>query len=155
MRRQWNNQTRRYSNLGGRGSTAEHRSTARSRRLLDPEVRSGMAAALVIVAILATQVALSNGVVSEGCHIAELEADRVYYQARIGGLEHRWNSMTSREIIVARAVAELGLTTQKSPPQVIAMITPGEQDTGHTWPQWVRQLGGGTEAQAATSRRSP
>jgi hypothetical protein len=155
MRRQWNNQTRRYSNLGGRGTTAQRRSTARSRRLLDPEVRIGMVAALVIVGILATQVALSNGVVSEGCRITELEADRVYYQAKIGGLEHRWNSMTSREIIVARAAAELGLTTQQSPPQVIAMVASGEQDSGPSWPQWVRQLGGGTEAQAATSRRSP
>jgi len=110
---------------------------------------------LLFVGIMGIQVALSNGVVSQGCRVTELKTDRTYYQARVGILEHRWNSMTSRDVIVSRAGQELGLALQEDPARIVVLVSADPEPKRRDWPGWLRSIGGGTEAQAATGRRSP
>lgn len=151
----WNPRIVRAAAFGGYGATSRPASMARSRRLVSRELLVGAALVLLVMLAFTGQVAVSNGIVSDSCRLAELEADRAYYQARIGTLELAWNRATHREDVMARAEVELGLVRQDEPPRLVVLGPAAGEVTGDRWPGWLSGLGGGTAAQAAEARRTP
>lgn len=137
------------------GTTARRAAMARSRRLLGRRVVMGAGLVLGVLLLATGQVALSNGILSQRCRLAVLEADRDYYQAKVGGLESQWNRATSRDLIVARAGVELGLVQLGEPAPVLVHTAPESLGRPEAWRGWLAGLGGGTEARAATGRGEP
>jgi len=151
----WNPRIDRAAASGGYGATRRRTSMARSRRLLGRGFLLGGGLVLALLACLTGQVALSNGILSHRCRLAELEADRAYYEARLGTLELAWNRATRQESVVSRAEAELGLERRGDPPRLVVLAPETRQGDRARWPGWLAGLGGGTEARAAEERGTP
>ncbi|HPF35115.1 MAG TPA: hypothetical protein P5571_01585 [Candidatus Krumholzibacteria bacterium] len=148
----WNVNIVRAAAFGGYGATSRRTSMARSRRLISRGRVIGLALVVLVMLAFTGQVTVSNGIVGDSCRLAELEADRAYYQARIGTLELEWNRATRREDVVARAESELGLVRRGDPPRLVVLGPDAGAARGGRWPGWLSGLGGGTEAQAAEPR---
>lgn len=155
MTPRWSPHIARAAAFGGYGATSRRATMARSRRLLGRSFLVGGALVLGALAVFGGQVALSNGILSQRCRLAELEADRAYYQARLGTLELAWNRATSQAAVVARAETELGLVRRGDPPRLVVLAPAADDTDGRRWPGWLTGLGGGTEARAAVQRRTP
>ncbi len=127
---------------------------ARSRRLASRSVLLTLLAGAVATSILTGLIALSNNVVNLRREIDVLQSEREYLEALTALSTRRWNEVSSREVVVARAEKELGLVAQDGPGTVIVFA--GEALPRQMSPWWriLGTVGGGGDRIQTASAQS-
>jgi len=125
------------------GDGTRSRAMARSRSIRDRAPLLIGGACLVALTLFSLLVTFSNAVVKERRQLADLRADKVYLETKIGRFEEAWFRATSRESIVARAEKELGLVTPDGPGLVVVLATAAKERRLPAWRRVLAAVGGG------------
>ncbi len=125
------------------GGGTRSRAMARSRNIRDRAPLLIGGACIVAVTLFSLLVTFSNAVVKERRRLADLRADKVYLETKIGRLEGAWFRATSRESIVARAEKDLGLVTPDGPGLVVVLATAAKERRLPAWRRVLAAVGGG------------
>ena len=125
---------------------------ARRRRLSGRPVLLGLAAGVLLTALLVQLISLANQVVNLRTEIGVLEANRDLLEGQKARLAAEWSRRSARPVIVARAERELGLIAAATPDPVIVCAVADDRSGTSIWRRAWDRLGSGQTVQAAEAR---
>jgi len=122
---------------------------ARRRRLAGRPVLFSLVGCIAVTAALAQLVMLANNVVNLRGDIARLHDEGAYLDGHIADLAARWQQLTTRSVVIARAERELGLVTPDGPGPTIVLTRQMATRQVPVWRRVLGAVGAGDVAQAA------
>ncbi|MDD5719822.1 MAG: hypothetical protein PHQ53_09065 [Candidatus Krumholzibacteria bacterium] len=118
---------------GGNWSMAHHRDASRYRVRL-------LLASLLLTALLAGAIRLGNAVTSLRREILDLDRACSNLEAQRAQLAVRWNTESSRQVVMRRAQVELGLVSHAAPDAILISLR-DDARSDLSWPRLLQALG--------------
>lgn len=139
------------------GSLAARQGAAMAHRRRVMRGRRGLAALVLVLvtAVLAAAVHVTNEVTAVRRHIVKLEAQRRLAEAERAGLVAEWNTATSLPVLVERAQRELGLEVAREPGLTLIAVNRAPERQPARIRRFLGGLGAAGSAQAAEVRALP